>query len=154
HALSSIDVAFSLGRSGQGETAGSLLLRSETPTADIYTPKALVFTSLDPEIETLYTGSHAVQQVMAPETFLDVHPLSTDSYELRFYTSSAPTPIGANGFYGPPVQAADTTWRVENPIPGNPTSHRLRLTETRDGHVSVHEYQWDASTSDWSLSEG
>lgn len=151
--VSSIDAVWSLGKGARGDGAGNLFLRSTSPTADLYTPRGLVFSSLDLAVEPVYGADGALRQALAPQTLTDVVVLGPQSFELRFYDASARGERQPEGHYEIAGGAvADVVWRVENPSASGAT--RLRLTETRSGQTKQHEYEWDGSLSQWILRSG
>jgi RHS repeat-associated protein len=150
--LGSIDAVWSLGKGARGESAGNIFLRSSAPSPDLYTPRGLFFSTLDLAVEPIY-DTEALRQVVAPQTLLDVLVLSATSYELRFYDASAQGEQEPEGHYAiTPGSVADVVWRVEDASAAG--TNRLRLTETRGGQSTQHEYEWNAALSDWVLRKG
>ncbi len=149
--LSSIDVRLSLGQAEEGRSAGDLYLRSDHPTAELFTPKALEFNSLVKGVKPVY-DENGLRQVITPKAFVDIQVIGATSYEVRFYEPSARSGRQGSLYTLDPSALPRTTWRVENPDSSGSTCNRLVLTENREGSVSSHEYLWDEQAGTWSLS--
>ena len=114
HGVGSVNSYYDLGKTPSGGSAGQLLLYTKRPTANLYTPAAIELLVTDASVEVIRTGSPAVaRQVLSLTQLTDVVPLSTDSYEIRFYEASQKG-TKSGGLYQPvgmPFKVA----RIENP---------------------------------------
>jgi RHS repeat-associated protein len=152
---SSIDARLSLGRSAAGASAGELRLVSDTVTASVYTPAALVPATIQSgSIEITRDTSGTLRQAKAPQALADIVTINPSSYEVRFYPLSQ---VGAQD-PGTSVYAVSGTpfvaYRFENPDAAQNLTTRLRITETRGGLSRVNEYSFDSNAFAWSLSRG
>ena len=121
--LGSVQATFSLGRDGEGRSAGSLLLRAEEPMPDLAQRSALACYSGPDRVDRVY-DSRGLRQLATSGMLVDivdVHVDETgvgDEYELRFYSKDQFTDVP--GEYGtqysvvsgeqPPVK-----WVVRDP---------------------------------------
>jgi RHS repeat-associated protein len=151
----SVDAVFSLGRSSGGASAGGIFLRSHNPGPDLYTPKPLVFSTLDLRATPVYGADKVLRQVTAPETFVDIVEAGAEAYEIRFYDPlpDSVKPDEQTGLY-PVSGTPDVVWRVGKPTPGSVGALRLSETRAGDNEPTNYDYQWDATASDWTLKRG
>jgi RHS repeat-associated protein len=104
---------FSLGGSVNG-TAGEISFSSGTISPELFTPDALNYVSVTPDVEVIRDpGTNALRQIKAPETLADIVTISATSYEIRFYPISQVGPK-VSGLYqttGNPSKI----WRISSP---------------------------------------
>lgn len=143
----SVDISISLGLRDTKHSAGSLLLRAETISAATFTPAALGIAA-DASIEVIKGEGQILRQIKAPDVFVDIVPISTDSFEIRCYR---PNQVGvldaATHLYtisGPAVNI----YTISNPDSGNSTD-RLRFT---DGNKTT-DYWSDGATHTTTMSQ-
>ncbi|MBN1907301.1 MAG: RHS repeat-associated core domain-containing protein [Deltaproteobacteria bacterium] len=151
--LSSIDTQFSVGKTSQGRSAGTIYLAADTIDPINSTPQILKFSSFNNDTLVLYDGA-TLRQIVAPETFVDIVTINAYKYEIRFLR---PDELGSlsNGFYTPVTGAVPfVKWTIENPDSSSTIYNRLRITEDRDGNIKSADYTWDEAQSTWSLSKG
>ena len=149
--IGSVDIRIGLGGSRAGKSAGELFLRSDALTTNIYTPSALIMSTLDPSVQTrLQDGS--LRQIKAPHALIDVVTNSAADYSLVFYRSEDVTGTNANGLYMV-VSNADpiSTWRIYNPDPNTNQYERLAVDEVVGSNTKSFMYEWDAVSNTWSL---
>ncbi|MCP4344432.1 MAG: hypothetical protein GY795_02775, partial [Desulfobacterales bacterium] len=148
----SIDVRMGLGKSEQGNLAGHIVLRAETPDPANASPEALEVLKFGSDTEILYDGT-ALRQVVSPERFVSIATVGEYKYTVIFYSPDA---MGdkVNGFYEIAEGAEPfVSWAVENPDREASLS-RLKLTETAGTVQKVYEYMWDEAESTWTLDKG
>ena len=151
--LSSIDMQLSLGRSERGVPAGNIFLQADQPDPLNATPQALEVHSFGHDLEIL-SDSNGLRQVVAPDAFVDIVVNDAYSYTLTFY-ALADKGSKSGGYYT--VDAGATpiaTWTIENPDSSDFVYNRLRMTEDKEGRITVYEYEWDDNEGRWSLSKG
>nr|MDU9044388.1 RHS repeat-associated core domain-containing protein [Candidatus Electrothrix aestuarii] len=151
--LGSVEFAISLGKTTDGNPAGTLLLRSETVSAQLYSPEALYLSSLVKDNEVLYDGNDALRQILTAKTFVDITTENEYRYTVSLYR---PDDIAGqvDGLYTlNPAAVPFVSFQIENPDMLPTVSERLRITETRGSNSSVTEYFNDKDTGAWTLSE-
>lgn len=113
--LSSVDFAISLGKTTYGNPAGSLHLRSETVSTQLYSPEALYFSSLVKDNEVLYDGNDALRQILTAKTFVNIITETEYRYTVSLYR---PDDIfgQADGLYTlNPAAVPFVAFQIENP---------------------------------------
>ena len=85
--LNSVDITISLGRADAERSAGMILLRADTISAETFRPEVLAVVDSS-VLDIRRTPAGVIQQVKAPEILVDVSVLSADAYELRLYRSA------------------------------------------------------------------
>ena len=83
--LSSVDFAVSLGKTTDGNPAGSLILRSDSVSPQLYSPEALYLSSLVKDNEVLYDENDALRQILTAKTFVDITTESEYRYTVSLY---------------------------------------------------------------------
>jgi len=151
--LESIKASFSLGRTGDGRRAGSILLLADSIDPLNSSPSILQYNSFNSDSVVLRDGD-TLRQIVAPEGFVDIVTADAYSFHIDFY---APEDRGPkNGDFYEPASGAQpfVTWTIENPDASPTVYNRLRLTKERGGEQTVYDYRWDDSAQTWSLSKG
>ncbi|MBI2441628.1 MAG: RHS repeat-associated core domain-containing protein [Lentisphaerae bacterium] len=154
----SASAIFYLGQGNRGDPAGRLQISAETPSLDLATPRQLALSAFDPTMEVIRVPdgvANVLRQVVAPETFVDLVPISSFKYEIRFYK---PTEAGAkdtNGLYVP-TGVPFISYALENPAAGTNDFNTLRITEMRGSATVVYEYVYSETVGvgEWALSSG
>jgi RHS repeat-associated protein len=143
----SVAVAFKLGRTAFGKSAGALHVKESYPTNVVCTPACLKYRyTTNSECEVIKTNGY-IRQVKVPGGLANVITNgNTNMYFVEFYSASQ---VGSKvgGLYqlsGSPL----TTNRIENPDAGTSTN-RFRVTES-DGCVC--DYEW--KSNGWELVTG
>ena len=150
-----------LGRNVQGGSAGQINLYAELPDSRLFQPSALgVNASTD--VTKIYDTNQVIRQVLAPEMFVDIVPLSTRAYEMRCYSPTnqgARNPDGLYGVSGSPF----VIWRIDNPVINilgggltGGTDNYLRIREVRSSVQRTWDYTYVTNTaaSGWVLLSG
>uniref|UniRef100_UPI00405775B0 hypothetical protein n=1 Tax=Candidatus Electrothrix sp. TaxID=2170559 RepID=UPI00405775B0 len=135
--LSSVDFAISLGKTTDGNPAGSLLLRSDSVSAQLYSSEALYLSSLVRDNEVYYDANDALRQILTAKTFVDITTENEYRYTVSLYR---PDDIAGqvDGLYTlNPVAVPFVAFQIENPDMLPTVSERLRITETRGSDSSV-----------------
>jgi len=151
--LESIKASFSLGRTGDGRRAGSILLLADRIDPLNSSPQILQYNSFNSDSEVLRDGD-TLRQIVAPEGFVNIVVEDAYSYHIDFYAPEDRGPKNGD-FYEPAAGAQPfVTWTIENPDASPTVYNRLRLTKERGGEQTVYDYQWDDSAQTWSLGKG
>ncbi len=147
--LRSVHWSFSLGGLADGSSAGAILIAEPLIVAGSYTPSALLYESTTPEVQVIRDAG-ALRQVKAPEVLADVVTINAQKYEIRYYTAANAGSFSSGLWH--PVNTPFAIWTVENPVatPGS----QLRITLSRDGTSTAHDFTFNATTGAWSLNDG
>lgn len=151
----SVHVHLSLGRGKGGNSAGELVIESDSITSAVYSPRAIrTVLPVEGGTRAVNGADGTVRQVAAPSALADLLAISPSAFEIRFFSwenVGPPDPqTGVHSLGGAPF----VSYKFENPVPSDENSGRLRITETRGAVVRVSEFQHDAATGAWTFSKG
>lgn len=155
--VASIKWSVNVGRLNSGRAAGQIRFRELGLSAASFTPGALLYAppiSNAAELEVVRSSQGWLRQIKAPQCFVDIVPLSSWSFEIRYYLASQAGSKGANGLYPDPAasgQSPFVSWRIESP---DQTLTRLNVTERRGQSVHVAAFRYDAGMRTWTLGCG
>jgi len=152
--LSSVDVRISLGRARGGQSAGDFFIRSEKPSVDLASPKALEFSSLARNVMALRESDGTLRQVLAPRSLANIVVINDFSYEIEFYRPDEITGRTNNLYEIDPSATPFAIWTVENPDASSEVYNRLKITEMRGDTSKAYEYVWNQAQNAWSLIRG
>ena len=96
---------------------------------------------------------NSMRQVKAPEGLADVIVLSSDAYEINYYTFENIGPKDTNGYYQP-IGAPYKIFKLENIDPEPDSYNHIRVTETYGDKSWVTEYSYSDAFEQWEMIEG
>ncbi len=154
--LNSINWSLGLGMNDALNSAGSLLLRSDSISPSVYTSASLSYTPPEfPDIDVIRDANDDLLQIRVPQGLVDIVTIDATSYEIRFYYPDA---FGRKSVFIPkvfPITGSPfETYLVEDPGAADPT---LRISRSRGNPlalIDVTEFRFDTATGTWSLSRG
>ena len=145
--VSSVDLFFDLGRTADGESAGSLSIHDTTLNSDLATQAAL---HVSPGPGVLYIRENGLlRQVIAHEMLADIKtmpPQDGDGYQIEFYGPYDFGELGANGLYettGP--VARKWTFEYDDSVPASPT---FTIKRTGGGPNLTYKYTKGSGAED------
>jgi len=144
-----VNVTLDLGASILGNSAGGLHIFSATPTALLATPSRISYNYIRSDVESIpddVTGT--LRQLMCPETLVDIHTNSIDSYTIDFYARTNAFSKSVN-YYDVSGAIPLTSILVTNL---NSDTNVFRFIQTREGSDTTHSYYW--ITNGWILEQG
>lgn len=144
----SLGLRMGLGSAGATKGAGELMVHQERPSPAIATPAMLGFLGVTNDVEIITDGSNWVRQAKAPQTLADVVTLTTNAYEVRFYTATNSGSL-SNGLYVP-TGSPFVVWGVT----GSTNTNFFRITETRGASVITNDFEWAETNQSWTLTSG
>jgi RHS repeat-associated protein len=151
--LRSVAMEFPLGLTTRGRSAGSLLLRAESPTAEMAQPAGLLVNTFGEEVQTVYQ-SGVIRQVKSGDTLVDIIATNQYAYLIRYYTidkvDDYNPSTGRWELNGTP--SPDRTYRVENPDGAGGDDELLIIREPGSGGETAVRYVHNAG--DWTLIRG
>ncbi|HWA27857.1 MAG TPA: RHS repeat-associated core domain-containing protein [Lacunisphaera sp.] len=157
----SIDWTMNLGQLPNGDSAGTLNLKTETFAATVFTPTGLGFAPqayANSDLGTVRRPDGSLRQIRTGTRIYDLitpaedATLAANSYEVRTYLQAGSTPDSGNPNLLVPAGAAFERTRFSDPD-GN--GNRLRIERFTAGTTafSTLEYAYATSTNTWSLTE-
>lgn len=160
--MTSLEWAVDLGRLWNGASAGKLRFIANragtnfcTIDTNTYTPLSLSYSSRsfdtnEVRVRKFLTNSAWIQQIKTPQTVMNVNPVTSNSFDLKFYTPSFITGQDTNGFYLLTNTAVPfVVWQFDTP---NGTTNQLRIREVRNGQTNATTLGYSSSV--WSLTNG
>lgn len=148
----SVDLSLSLGSSSFGETAGSLLLKSATPSPSLATPQSLVHYYVREGETKVINPQGTLRQLLSPQALADIVVINNFKYEVRFYArANAGAKDEGSGLYVP-VGSPYQTVTIENPDASATVYNRLRISESIGS--KTNEYIWSDEQQGWELATG
>ena len=151
--LGSVDIRISLGKGDGGTSAGDLIITADKPEGELFSPKRLELSSLSGSVTPLYQDT-LLKQIVTPQTFVIVEPISSSAYEILLYNVQDRGDL-VDGFYQLKPQAETTSaWRIENPDKSNQTFEKVLVTEFRLGAERRYEYTYNKENNNWSFGSG
>lgn len=155
---SNIDIEWGvrLGRLWSGRSAGNIRIVENGIDNATLTPSVLQHTprSMDTnEVEILVSGNpSALRQIKTPQTFVDIATISTNSFQINFYTRDMMGPKDGNGFYTVSTNATNfASYRIDS---SGALSNRLAIHEIRNCQTSASILDYNASSNLWTLTRG
>lgn len=137
----SVGFETSLGHVQDGKPAGTIFIHEESAGAGLATP-AVLQEILSPYVKVI-KQSGAIRQASGPDCLVDVVTVSTNKFELRFYSPGAT--LGTNGLYG--VSGSPfRTWVFEGASGGG-----LQIKDGTGG--GARQWTFAAISGGWSLTE-
>ncbi len=149
--LRSVHWRASLGRTSAWSSAGSLVLSQMNIDSTSYTPALLKVVAPNSEVDVIKNGAE-VRQLLAPEALLDVITVSAAQYEVRYYRRADVILPKAGATYTVIAGAQPfLISRFENPVPANPNSGQLQMSEIRNG-ITLRSSLYTVAGNTWTLS--
>lgn len=146
----SVDVRLYMGWAADGRSAGLLQLYAATPSWNLGTPRALNYLATLNNTEVIRQTNGDLNQIKTDQALADVVVLTTNSYEVRFYTAKDIGGKGDDGLYQCEEATAFVVYRFSMPRDVNV----LLLEEIRGNDITQHEYTYNESTLGWTLNQG
>ena len=158
--INSLDVSINLGWSSVGNSAGSLTIYQQTPSASTLTLKSLQYNYTRPDVSVFANPDGSLHQVLAPECLANMVSNSPSQFTVELYTLNEISGSGPYQISGSPYR----TVVVSNP--GNNTN-QVQVTDTTEGSSTISTYNWlgdgwelitgnglrhEVKTDDWSQS--
>jgi RHS repeat-associated protein len=140
----------SMGAAGGGRSAGRIYFGSSTPSYGSFNPAALRFAGVNrPDVDVVITND-VLRQIKTPQSLADIIPVSTNSYEIRYYYAADVGTKGATlySLIGTPIPFV--TWQITNSNPAS--AEHFRLSEIRNGNVTRRwDYTYVSSSGAWKV---
>ena len=157
----SVDLTLSLGDKlpSQMYEAGRIILHNEYPAANLAQAIALKMNSDKISSKVVYDSNHAISQIYAPQTFVQVHQTSTSSYGIAFFY---PSQIGlATNMYSNSTNLVDSlavmpyaSWSVQSVGGGSVVTNLVIQGYVEGQLMRTIQYSWDSARNGWTMSEG
>ncbi|MFH0908836.1 MAG: hypothetical protein V1929_08745 [bacterium] len=146
----SVDIAILLGSTGNGDSAGSLLIKEDVPSPLLSTPYTLIYNVSVPDIDVVKSDG-AIRQVNTPQALADVITNTDFSYEIRIYDAEN---VGSkvSGLYQP-TGSPFTVWTFENPAQSLTNCNEFTAKKSVGSSTSVYTYTWSDTDRAWTLDE-
>ena len=157
NSLTSVNWSLELGMNDALNSAGSLLLKSDSISPSIYTSASLSYTPPEfPDIDVIRDANDDLLQIKVPQGLVDIVTIDATSYEIRFYYPDA---FGRKSVFIPKVfpitgSPFETYLVEEDPGAANPTLSISRSQGNPLVLFDVTKYSFDGTTGTWSLSRG
>lgn len=155
---SKIDIEWgvNLGRLWNGRSAGKIRIVEDGISSATLKPSILLHTprSLDTnEVEMLLGGSPlGIRQIKAPQTFVDVATLSTNSFQINFYYRDLMGSKDGSGYYTLATNATNfVSYLIDS---GGATANRLAIHEIRNGKTNSSVLDYSSTSNLWTLTRG
>ena len=151
--LGSIDVRISLGKAEEGMSAGDLLLKAKRPSAELFTPEALILSSLSENVTALYQQKQ-LKQIVTPQALVSIEQESPQAYQIIFYHKQDQGTLEDGLYRINPSAVPISIWRIENPVDSPHGLNTLLISEYQQGNQRQYEYNYVEEDNTWSLTSG
>ena len=146
--------AVGLGQTLAGRTAGSVMLRSTAVSSSLFDPSALILSEISGDVNIAYGSSGEIRQIFAPQTFVDVYPITQlgalPGFEMDFYgPQTCPNPVATITPSGSPYASI----YVQNDHDSSSGLDRLRITRTEGSVSRSWRVTQAGSSSTWTIEE-